>query len=80
MSLKEKIKNALKWKKNSEYCAERLGITEEEFDKVKKEIQAEEREKRKEEREMGYATDDCTSSYDIESGQGKITGLSQTEP
>ena len=44
MSLKEKIKNALKWKKNSEYCAERLGITEEEFDKVKKEIYAEERE------------------------------------
>jgi len=38
MSLKEKVKNALKWKKNSEYCAERLGITEEEFDKIKKEI------------------------------------------
>ena len=50
MSLKEKVKNALKWKKNSEYCAERLGITEEEFDKVKKEIYAEEREKRKEEK------------------------------
>ena len=80
MNLKEKVKNALKWKKNSEYCAERLGITEEEFDKIKKEIYAEGREKRKEEREMGYATDDCTSSYDIESGQGKITGISQTEP
>ncbi len=33
MSLKEKIKNALKWKKTSEYCAEKLGITEEEFEK-----------------------------------------------
>ena len=32
MSLKEKVKNALKWKKNSEYCAERIGITEEEFE------------------------------------------------
>ena len=29
---------------------------------------------------MGYVTDDCTSSYDIETGQGKITGISQTEP
>ena len=80
MSLKERIRNALKWKKNSEYCSEKLGITEEEFDKVKKEVQAEGREKRKEEREMGYATEDCTSSFDVENGQGKITGISQTEP
>ena len=80
MSLKEKVKNALKWKKNSEYCAERLGITEEEFDKIKKEVYAEGREKRKEEKDMGYITDDCTSSYDMESGQGKITGISHTEP
>ena len=80
MNLKEKVKNALKWKKNSEYCAERLGITEEEFDKIKKEIYAEQKEKRKEEREMGYVTDDCTSSYDMENGQGKITGISNTEP
>ena len=80
MSLKEKVKSALKWKKNSEYCAERLGITEEEFDKIKKEIYAEGREKRKEERDMGYVTDDCTSSYDIEKGQGKVTGISHTEP
>ena len=58
MNLKEKIKNALKWKKTSEYCAEKLGITEEEFDKTKKEIYAEGREKRKEEKEMGYVTDD----------------------
>ena len=80
MSLKEKVKSALKWKKNSRYCADRLGITEEEFDKIKKEIYAEEKEKRKEEREMGYVTDDCTSSYNMESGQGKITGISNTEP
>jgi hypothetical protein len=80
MSLKEKVKNALKWKKNSEYCAERLGITEEEFNKIKKEIYAEGKEKRKEEKDMGYVTDDCTSSYDIENGQGKITGISNTEP
>ena len=46
MNLKQKVKNALKWKKNSEYCAERLGIKEEEFDKIKKEIYAEEKEKR----------------------------------
>ena len=52
MSLKNKVKNALKWKKTSEYCAEKLGITEEEFDKIKKEIYAEGREKRKEERDM----------------------------
>ena len=35
MNLKEKIKNALKWKKTSEYCAERLGITEEEISEKK---------------------------------------------
>ena len=46
------VKNALKWKKTSEYCAERLGITEEEFDKIKKEVYAEGREKRKEERNI----------------------------
>jgi len=80
MSLKEQVKNALKWKKNSEYCSEKLGITEEVFDKIKKEIQAEGREKRKEEKEMGYVTEDCTSSFDMETGQGKISGISQTEP
>ena len=80
MSLKEKVKNALKWKKNSEYCAERLGITEEEFDKVKKEIYTEVKENKKVEREMNYSTEDCTSSFDMETGQGKISGISQTEP
>ena len=40
-------------------------LSEDEFNKIKKEIYAEGREKRKEERDMGYVTDDCTSSYDM---------------
>jgi len=35
-SLLDKVKSSLKWKKNSEYCAEKLEITVDDYETLKK--------------------------------------------
>ena len=41
-SLIERIKASFKWKKNSEYCAEKLEITVDDYDKLKDYVKSQE--------------------------------------
>jgi len=69
-SILEKIKSSLKWKKNSEYCAEKLSITIDDYDTLKEYVKSKE------------LLDDGASSYeyDLEKGQAKMETVSSTEP
>ena len=68
-SLLDKIKASFKWKKTSEYCAEKLDITIDDYDKIKDMIKT---------REL---LDSNTSSYEynLEKGEAKMETISSTE-
>jgi len=69
-SLFEKIKTSLKWKKTSDYCAERLNITIEDYDKLRSIIKSQELLE-------GSATE---SSYNLEKGEARMSAVSSSEP
>ena len=80
-NLKKKIIHSFKWKKNDEYCASKIGVSEEEYKKVKKQVLND----RKKERRLNKLTQtDASGTYDqkynIEEGKATFTGISQTEP
>jgi hypothetical protein len=68
-SLFEKIKLSLRWKKNSDYCAEKLNLTVEDYDRLKDIIKAEQL--------MGSET-----SYEcnLEKGEARLETISSSEP
>tara|TARA_R110002074_G_scaffold307862_4_gene478712 strand:+ start:857 stop:2038 length:1182 start_codon:yes stop_codon:yes gene_type:complete len=68
-SLIEKIKASFKWKKNSEYCAEKLNITTSDYETLKEIIKAKE-------------LSDLNSSsyeYNLEKGEAKMEAISTSE-
>tara|TARA_R110000823_G_scaffold35138_3_gene97126 strand:- start:4499 stop:5680 length:1182 start_codon:yes stop_codon:yes gene_type:complete len=69
-SLFEKIKASFKWKKTSDYCAERLNITIEDYNKLRNIIKSQEL---VEESAM-------ESSYNLEKGEAKMSTISSSEP
>ena len=68
-SLLEKIKASIKWKKSSEYCAERLGITINDYVSLKDYIRS------KELVEEGSTT----YEYNLEKGEAKMETISSSE-
>jgi len=68
-SLFEKIKVSLRWKKSSDYCAEKLNLTVEDYDRLKDIIKAEQL--------MGSET-----SYEcnLEKGEARLETISSSEP
>tara|TARA_R100001463_G_scaffold5551_2_gene18763 strand:+ start:980 stop:2161 length:1182 start_codon:yes stop_codon:yes gene_type:complete len=68
-SLLEKIKASFKWKKNSEYCAEKLNITTSDYETLKEIIKAKE------------LSDLSSSSYEynLEKGEAKMEAISTSE-
>tara|TARA_R100001443_G_scaffold113217_1_gene127606 strand:+ start:1497 stop:2747 length:1251 start_codon:yes stop_codon:yes gene_type:complete len=80
-NLKKKVIHSFKWKKDDEYCASKIGVTQEEYRKVKKQILND----RKKERRLNKLTQTDASGiydqkYNIEEGKATFTGVSQTEP
>ena len=69
-SLFEKIKASFKWKKTSDYCAEKLNITVNDYDKLKDYV------KSKELLEEGSSS----YEYNIEKGEAKMEAMSASEP
>tara|TARA_R110001632_G_scaffold11484_6_gene41362 strand:- start:7917 stop:9098 length:1182 start_codon:yes stop_codon:yes gene_type:complete len=69
-SLLDKIKASFKWKKNSEYCAEKLNITVDDYDSLKDHVKSKE------------ILEDCATSYeyDLEKGQAKMETMSSSQP
>ena len=75
--LKDKVEASIAWKMSNEKCAEKLGISLEHFNKIKKEIYKEKKQRRKEllSGEFEYDT-----KYDLDKGEGRVTGYVDSEP
>ena len=72
--LKNKILESLKWKKSPAYCASRLGISEEEYIKVKEQIS------NKFKKSSYRQNPAIAESVDLEKGQSTISGSFTYEP
>ena len=69
--IKNKVIESFKWKKNSKYCAKRLGINIEEYKKLKKQVIIERR---------NQSNDTVIDQkYDIDKGSATITAKSTNE-
>lgn len=81
-NLKQKVAESLAWKKNNAYSAARLGITEKEYEKFKKEILSEKRKERKKNKFFTTASRNAelVEAIDLEKGEGKISGTFDHEP
>ena len=69
-SLFDRIKASFKWKKTSDYCADRLDITIEDYDKLKDIVKGQE-----------LLENSSTSyEYNLEKGEAKMETMSSSEP
>lgn len=80
--LKQRVLDSLKWKKHSSISAERVGISEEEYKKIKKEILKERKQSKKKKNFFTKAAENSqlVESIDVEKGQGKLSGTFDHEP
>ena len=72
-SLLDKVKSSLKWKKNAEYCAEKLEITVDDYETLKDLIKT----KNNAEEQVDSSIE---SSYDLDKGEARISIVSSEEP
>lgn len=85
-SLKQKVINSLKWKKNTEISAARCNMPEELYIKIKREILDERKKERRTQKKKSKffhkAAEDSqlVESIDLEKGEGKISGTFDHEP
>lgn len=80
--LKQRILESLRWKKNPRISAERIGVSEEEYVKIKKQILKERKKEKKKSRFFKNAAENSqlVESIDLEKGEGKISGTFDYEP
>ena len=81
-NIKQKVLDSLKWKKHPSYCAEKLNITEKQYKKVKRELLAERKNKKKKSIFFSKAADNAqiAEAIDLENGTGKLSGTFDHEP
>ena len=81
-NIKEKVLKSLKWKKNSFISAQKCGMSENEYLKIKKEILNDKKKQKKKNRFFLKAADNAqlVESIDLEKGEGKISGTFNHEP
>ena len=70
----KKVENALKWKKSTSYCADRLNISVADFLNYKKAIKSTQNKKHIQNGKVN------ASHMNLDKGEGKIEGISSTEP
>ena len=69
-SLFDKIRTSFKWKKTSEYCAEKLNISVDDYDKLKDYVKSQD-----------LLENTSTSyEYNLEKGEAKMETMSASEP
>ena len=69
-SLFDKIRASFKWKKTSDYCADKLNITIEDYDKLKDIVKSQD-----------LLENSSTSyEYNLEKGEAKMETMSASEP
>ena len=69
-SLLEKIKTSFKWKKTSDYCADKLGMTVEDYDILKDMVKA----------RLLQESGSLSYEYNLEKGEAKMEAISSSEP
>ena len=69
-SILEKIKASFKWKKTSDYCADKLGITVEDYEVLKDMVKA----------RLLQESGSTSYEYNIEKGEAKMEAISSSEP
>ena len=69
-SLLEKIKASFKWKKTSEYCADKLDITIDDYEKLRDYVKS---------REL-LENSSTSYEYNLEKGEAKMEAISSSEP
>ena len=69
-SLIERIKASFKWKKTSDYCADKLGITVEDYEVLKSWIKSTEL----------IENSNSSYEYNLEKGEAKMEAISSSEP
>ena len=72
-SLLDKVKSSLKWKKNSEYCAEKLEITVDDYETLKKVL------KTKDTVDVPFDPS-LESSYNLDKGEARLSTIATEEP
>lgn len=77
--LKNKVLESLSWKKGPDYCAKRIGISEAEYSKIKKEILSKRKSFYKESKQNNQQEKN-SMFIDLEKGQAKFNAVSKTEP
>lgn len=81
-NIKQKVLESLKWKKHPSISSKRLGITEEQYKIIKKELLAERKNKKKKSIFFSKAAENAqvVEAIDLERGEGKISGTFDHEP
>lgn len=81
-NLKQQVAESLRWKKNVTYSAARLGISEKEYIRIKREILNEKGKDRRKNKFFTVASKNAelAEAIDLEKGEGKISGTFNYEP
>ena len=78
--MKEEIIKSLRWKKSNAYCAEKLGISESDYSKLKSQIRKDKKKKKKFFGNYKLNDSNVTESVNLESGEKTIAATVSTEP
>ena len=80
--LKQRVLESLKWKKHPRISAERIGISEEKYRKIKSELKLERKKEKKKSFFFKKAAESAqlVESIDLERGEGKLSGTFDYEP
>lgn len=75
--LKQQVRETFKWKKTAEYCAAKLQISVSEYCRIRKVIQKENKERKKFKKDANINFD---QNVNLDKGEARLHGVSQTEP
>ncbi len=80
--LKQRVLESLKWKKHPKISAQRLGISESEYIRIKDELKTEKKTQKRKSKFFSKASDNAqlVESIDLEKGEGKLSGTFDHEP
>ena len=80
--LKQRVLESLKWKKHPSISAERIGISEKEYRKIKSELKSERKKEKNKSKFFNKAAESAqlVESVDLEKGEGKLSGTFDHEP
>jgi len=74
-NIRDRVLKSLKWKRSNKYCAERLGITVDEYRKLRSEVYRDYKAGKIKKEEVN-----AEHSYDLEKGEARLSAKTKEEP